>query len=173
MKSLQESLFDKDIITQRLPYEKLMKSNITIKDIAGLIGGINSEDYDDIKNRHLKRWAADFYNKYYKGEMRMLWLGLYGLYDPKEESCREAISWIKFNKIHTDICWNDRMYASSLDIEFFDRDSEGIFEWVMFDQSSVYGVHCAYLLVNRKEYDELDQKVIHKMIEAIIKKGDR
>lgn len=173
MKSLQESLFDKNLVSSDLAIEKLLKSKIAISDIVGMIDGIGVEDYDDIKNQLLVKWADNFHNKYYKGERRMLWLGLCGLYDPKEESCQEAINWIKFNKIHTDICWNDRMYASSLDIEFFDKDSEGIFEWVMFDQRSVYGSHCAYLLVNRKEYDELDQKVIHKMIETINKKGAR
>ena len=171
MKSLQESLFDSDLVSQKLPYEKLLKSKITIDDIIGLIGGINEEDYDDIKNQYLIKWAEDFYNKYYKGEKRMLWLGLYGLYDPKEESCQEAINWLKFNKIHADICWNDRMYASSLDIAFFDdKDSGGIFEWIMFDHRSIFNSRLAYLLVNRREYDELDQKVIHKMIETIAKK---
>ena len=173
MKSLSESLFDKNIVSSDLNIEKLLKSKITVDDVVGVIGGMNEEDYDDIKNPYLVEWAGNFYNKYIKGERKMLWIGLFGLYDPEEEYCQEAINWLKFNKIHTSICWNDRMYSSSLDIEFFDKDSEGIFEWIMFDEVSTFRTHCAYLLVNRKEYDELDQKVIHKMIEVINKKGAR
>lgn len=170
MKTLVESLFDKNIVSSNLNIEKLLKSKVTVSDIIGLIGGINEEDYDDIKNQYLVKWANDFFNKYYRGERKMLWIGLYGLYKPNEESCQEAINWIKFNKIHTSVCWNDQMYASALDIDFFSKDSENIFEWIMFSERATYGSHVAYLLVNRKEYDELDQKVIHKMIETIAKK---
>jgi hypothetical protein len=175
MKTLVESLFDKDIVSSNLNIEKLLKSKVTVSDIIELIGGINEEDYDDIKNQYLVKWADDFFNKYYRGKRRMSWIGLCGLYKPNEESCREAINWIKFNKIHTSVCWNDQMYASALDIDFFDKDSENIFEWIMFSARTVYGSCVAYLLVNRKEYDEFDQKVIHKLIEVIErnKKGTR
>lgn len=170
MKSLQESLFDSDLVSQKLPYEKLLKSRISKKDITELIAGVNEEDFDNIKNRHLKRWAEEFYNKYYKNNPRILWLGLYGLYYPKEESSQEAVNWLKFNKIHTDISWNDRMYAQSLDVYLFNKDSDGIFEWIMFSNHTNRSTSEAHLLVNRKEYDEMDQKVIHKMIETIAKK---
>ena len=176
MKTLAESLFDKDIVSSSLPYEKLLKSRMSKSDIVGLIDGINEGDYDDIKNQYLAKWADDIYNKYYKGKKEMLWIGTFGLYDPDDEFCQEAISWIKFNKIHTDICWNDRMYANTLDINFFDNNSsdEDIFEWIMFSKKDKSGFF-AYLLVNRKEYDEWDQKVIHKLIEIIEhnKKGAR
>ena len=125
MKTLAESLFDKDIVSSNINIEKLLKSKVTISDITGLIGGINEQDYDDIKNQYLVNWAEDFFNKYYRRKRKMLVIGVCGLYDPKEESCREAIDWLKFNKIHTSVCWNDQMYASSLDIDFFRIGSPG------------------------------------------------
>ncbi len=173
MKSLQESLFDSDLVSQNLPHEKLFKSRITKKDITELIAGINEDDFDNIKNRHLKSWAEDFYRKYYKNNPKIWWLGTFGLYDPKDSACKMAIDWLRFNNIHTDISWNDRMYASSLDVDFFNNtgsDSDGIFEWIMFSNYMNRSTSEAYLLVNRKEYDEIDQKIIHKMIEIIAKK---
>lgn len=173
MKSLKESLFDPNLVLQKLPYEKLLKSNITIEDIAELILGVSVGNCDDIKNRHLKRWAEDFYDKYYKNNSKTSWFGTSGSYYPKEESCQEAINWLKFNKIHTDICWNDRMYASSLDIDLFDKNINDVFEWIMFsshNNKSTSPWCISYILVNRKEYDEMDQAVIHKLIETIAKK---
>lgn len=162
---LSESLFDQNLTNKELPIEKLLKSNIELLDIRALIYGYKNKDFRYINNMQLKIWAK---------KCEILNFGEFSYVDDfKDESVVDAINWLKFLKIHDKVSWNDCMYANTLDIswDFWGDENErkDIFEWIMFKgfRSDVF------VLVNRKDYSEQDQLVIHKLIETVNKKGTR
>jgi len=162
---MTESLFDKDLATRELPYQKLLKERISKDDILNFIEG--SYGRDNIKNPTFRNWCHDFRNK----EGDILGVGFYA-WNPKNDITLDALDWIKPGKIHDKVHWNDAMYANSLDVYWSFWGKEGtwdnITEWVLVTQKSGEGYN-TYILVNRKEYDEIDQQIIHKLIQIVSK----
>ena len=181
MKSLQESLFDSDLVSQKLPYEKLLEGRISKDDILFFIEGSYEGDFifTNIKNPAFRMWCHDFWNKEVGdkriGNISRVEISRIGYYtwNPKNDITREALDWLKPGKIHNKVVWNDAMYANSLDILWGfwgEKDKwNNITEWILVTEKSGVGYN-TYLLVNRKEYDEIDQAVIHKLIETMAKK---
>ena len=176
MKSLKESLFDRDLISKELPYEKLLKllkGRISKDDILYFIEGSYERDFINIKNPVFHDWCNDFWDKDV-GDKKddILRVGYY-TWDHKNDITQEALDWLKPGKIHNKVHWNDCMYANSLDVnwEFWGGENrwDNIIEWVLITKRLGNG-YDVFILVNRKEYDEMDQAVIHKMIEILKKK---
>ena len=170
MKSLQESLFDSDLTTQDLPSQKLLKGRISKEDILHFIAGWYDGDFINVKNPAFHTWCEDFWNKEV-GDKKSNLLGAgYYTWNPKDSVTLEAIDWIKPGKIHDKVCWNDVMYANSLDVfhGFWGKEGtwDNITEWVLVTRKDGSG-YDTYLLVNRKEYDEIDQQIIHKLIQIV------
>ena len=170
MKSLQESLFDKDLVKSDTEYEKLIKSlqrKQDLDEIWNWCSGFHSGDFDDVRNKYLRQWGEDLYEKY---QGKILYPGATGEFTVAgmTESDKEAMECLGFGQIHTEVHWNDCMYGSHLEIPwpFWDAEKEGkdIFEWIMVNRGPWVS-----LIVNRKSYDELDQKVIHTLIESLHK----
>lgn len=173
MKSLKESLFDSDLVSKELPYEKLLKGRISKDDILSFIEGSYEGFFMNIKNSKFRKWCNDFWNREVgdkNGEI--LQVGYY-TWNPKNDISQEAIDWLKPGKIHNNVVWNDAMYANSLDVswEWWGKEQQwnNITEWILVTQKKVSG-YDTYLLANRKEYTEFDQAIIHKMIEILAKK---
>ena len=170
MKSLKESLFDSNLVSQKLPYEKLLKGRISRDDILSFIDGWEEGDFLGIKNSNFREWSHEFYNK-----EPVLKAGYY-TWNSKNNISQEAIDWLKPGKVHTKVTWNDCMYANSLDVswKFWGSkiNSDNITEWILINKNDrglgIRGVHTR-ILVNRKEYSEFDQAMIHKLIETISK----
>ena len=172
MKSLKESLFDSDLVSQEHPYEKLLKERISKDDVLFFIEGSYKGDFMNIKNQTFRGWCNDFWDKEV-GDKREDYSRVgYYTWNPKNNITLEAFDWIKPGKIHDKVHWNDAMYARSLDVFWGFWGKEGtwdnIIEWVLVTQKSGSGYN-TYLLANRKEYDEIDQQIIHKLIKIIAK----
>lgn len=172
MKSLKESLFDNDLVSQKLPYEKLLKGRISKDDILNFIEGYYEGENFNIKNPKFRKWCNDFRSKEVEDRQRIL-SACYWVWNPKNDITQEAIDWLKPGKIHNKVVWNDAMYANSLDVswEWWGKEQQwnNIIEWVLIIEKSGGGYN-TFLLANRKEYDEMDQLIIHKMIEILAKK---
>lgn len=174
MKSLKESLFDPNLVSQKLPYEKLLKGRISKNDILFFIEGNDDGTFMNIKNPVFHKWCCNFWNKEAedKRDSDILKAGYY-TWNSKSDITLEALDWIKPGKIHDKVYWNDAMYANSLDVswKFWGDEKKwgNITEWILVTEKSGVGYN-TYLLVNRKEYDEMDQAIIHKLIETIAKK---
>lgn len=172
MKSLKESLFDRDLISKELPYEKLLKGRISKDDVLFFIEGSYNGDFINIKNPSFYKWCKGFWNKEVGDKNSdILSVGCY-TWNPKNDVTREALDWIKPGKIHDNVHWNDAMYANSLDVfwGFWGKEEtwDNIIEWVLVTQRTGAGYN-TYILVNRKEYDEMDQQIIHKLIQIASK----
>ena len=123
MKSLKESLFDPDLVSQKLPYEKLLKGRISRDDILDFVAGGHDGFFMNIKNRAFRQWCSDFWNREVKSKGADKWDVLCPVYctwvsyDISQD--QEALKWLKPGSIHRGgFAWNDAMYASSLDIRF-------------------------------------------------------
>ena len=173
MKSLKESLFDDDLAVQELPYEKLLKGRMSKDDVLFFIEASYDGGFNNIKNTTFRNWCNDFWNKEV-GDKKddILRVGYY-TWNPKNDITLEALDWLKPGKIHNKVHWNDAMYANSLDVFWGfwgdEKKWDNIIEWTLVTQKSGVGYNI-YILANRKEYDEIDQQIIHKMIETISKK---
>ena len=178
MKSLQESLFDTDLATRELPAQKLLKGRISKDDVLFFIEGSYEGDFINIKNPVFLKWCREFWNKevgdkstLFKSNNDILRVGYY-TWNPKNDITLEALDWIKPGKIHDKVHWNDAMYANSLDVSWEWWGKEGtwdnITEWTLVTQKGGPG-YDIFLLANRKEYDEIDQMIIHKLIQIVSK----
>ena len=173
MRSLKESLFDSDIISQNLPYEKLLKGRISKNDVLIFIEENYEGDFINIKNPVFRKWCDDFWNKEVgdKHGGEILRVG-YFTWNQKSDISQEALDWIKPGKIHDNVCWNDVMYANSLDVNWYwwgkEKQWDNIIEWILVIEKRGAG-YDIYLLANRKEYDEMDQQIIHKLIQILSK----
>ena len=181
MKSLVESLFDKDITTKEHPYEELLKSRITIKDISNVV--FNSDFGENssapIKNKLLQKWSEKWKDEIKPGQLPLLYckFGRYCVWDSKDAQIKkESENYLKLNKIHTEVHFNDAMHANTFDIPWsfwgIEKKWNDITEWIAWKYKAEWGNY-VMILINRKDYDEWDQRVIHKMIEIISKKGSR
>ena len=172
MKSLKESLFDSDLVSQNLPYEKLLKGRISKDDILHFIAGSYEGDFINIKNPAFHAWCNDFWDKEVGNKPGEISRIGYYTWNPKNDITLEALEWIKPGKIHDKVHWNDAMYANSLDVfwGFWGNEKkwDNITEWILVTQKSGAGYN-TYLLANRKEYDEMDQQIIHKLIQILSK----
>ena len=176
MKSLKESLFDSDLVSQNLPYEKLLKSRISKDDVLSFIDGWTEGDFLGIKNPNFLKWSREFYNKEVEDNKGIVLKPGYYTWNPKNDIAQESLDWLKPGKVHTKVTWNDRMYANSLDVSWgfwgSNINSDNITEWILINKNDrgigIRGVHTR-ILVNRKEYTEFDQAMIHKLIETISK----
>lgn len=172
MKSLQESLFDNDLASKQLTHEKLLKGRISKNDILNFIEGSYEGDFN-IKNPTFRNWCHDFWDKEVGNKKDDILRVGYYTWNPKNAITLEALDWLKPGKIHDKVHWNDAMYANGLDVYWGFWGKEGtwdnITEWILVTQKLGKG-YTMYILVNRKDYDEIDQQVIHKMIEIISKK---
>ena len=190
MKSLTESLFDGDLIKKELPYNKLIKfiqssSNLEKLHIREFVAGLeHSGVADHITNPLLRDWCNELGNKYFNylpGKLSITSI------DPKSDD-KEAMNWLKFGEIHNNVSWNDSMYANSFDIPWsfwYDKGNkkQDVYEWIIFTTGNndvINAMHAVLtnviVIVNRKSYDEIDQKLLHAMIETIhkyYKKGTR
>ena len=172
MKSLTESLFDSDLIKKDTEYENLIKSLQRKQDLDEIwqwCSGFQAGDFDDVKNKYLRKWGEEMYKKYsgskcnrpgYPGDLTISVLNT---------EDKEVIEQLEFGKIHTEVHWNDCMYASSLDIPWSfwsqaERDWGDISEWIIVNRGPWVS-----LIVNRKSYDELDQQAVHALIESLHK----
>ena len=175
MKSLQESLFDNDLVTQELPAQKLLKGRISKDDVLFFIEGLEGSyegDFINIKNPVFLKWCREFWNKEVGDKNGdVLRVGYYA-WNPKNDITLEALDWLKPGKIHDKVHWNDAMYANSLDVFWGfwgdEKKWNNITEWVLVTQKRGSGYN-TYILVNRKEYDEIDQQIIHKLIQIVSK----
>lgn len=172
MKTLAESLFDKDIVSSSLPYEKLLRGRISKNDILFFIEGIEDGIFTNIKNPTFYKWCKDFWNKEVGDRHdEILKVGYYA-WNPKNDITLEALDWIKPSKIHDKVVYNDAMYANSLDVSWGwwgkEEKWNNIIEWILVTEKSGVGYN-TYLLANRKEYDEIDQQIIHKLIQILSK----
>ena len=191
MKSLQESLFDKDLTASQHPVERILKTKLREHDIIEIIDNMDVGDFGDVRNKPLKQWAEQWYQSNAKPNTpRWMWeFGTHGsLEDPafvadssddiekEEERQREIFSYLKLGKIHKDVSFNDAMYANDLDIswDFWggEKNWDNITEWIIWRYISYLGDIYYFILVNRKEFSAEDQLVIHKMIEDISKSVD-
>lgn len=174
MKSLKESLFDPDLVSRKLPYEKLLMGRISKNDILFFIEGNEDGTFMNIKNRIFHKWCSDFWNRETSSKNGETLIAGYCTWNPNNDITREALDWLKPGKIHNEVHWNDAMYANTIDVFWGfwgEKDKwDNITEWILFTEKKMAGYE-TYILANRKEYDEIDQKVIHKMIETISKKG--
>lgn len=171
MKNLSESLFDSDLVSRKLPWEKLINGRISKDDIKKFVEGGSEGEFRGIKNPTFYHWADEFYDRAVIGvqfEKRKAFT--YSTWNPKNDISQEAIDWIKPGTIHKGLCWNDRMYASSLDIPWYiwgnENDWKDITEWILFttnSSGSPRGLN-TYLLINRNTYDDIDQTVMRKLI---------
>lgn len=173
MKTLKESLFDDDLVTKKLPYEKLLNGRISKDDVLFFIEGSYEGNFKNIKNPVFLEWCHDFWGREVDNKKGgILRVGCY-TWNPKNDITHEAFDWIKPGKIHDKVHWNDAMYANSLDVfwGFWGEEKtwDNIIEWMLVTEKSGVGYN-TYILVNRKEYNEMDQKIIHKLIETIAKK---
>lgn len=172
MKSLKESLFDSNLISKELPYEKLLKGRISKNDILNFIQGylVLEGNFKDIKNPNFFKWCSDFWNKKVEGPILNV---CYWVWNPKNDITLDALDWLKPGKIHNKVVWNDAMYANSLDVswEWWGKEQQwnNITEWILIIEKNGTG-YDTFLLANRKECDAIDQAVIHKMIEILAKK---
>ncbi len=169
---MTESLFDNDLTTRELPYQKLLKGIISKDDILNFIEGSYEGDFLNIKNPVFLKWCHEFWNKEVGDKNGdILRVGFYA-WNPKNDITLDALDWIKPGKIHNKVHWNDAMYANSLDVYWSFWGKEGtwdnITEWVLVTQKSGEGYN-TFILVNRKEYDEIDQQIIHKLIQIVSK----
>ena len=173
MKSLKESLFDSNLISQKLPYEKLLKGRVSRDDILHFIAGCYEGDFINIKNPQFRQWCSDFWDREAgeTGTWKTSYPGYY-TWVPKDDISQEAFDWIKPGKIHDDVVYNDAMYANSLDVSWKwwgeQQQWKNITEWILIIKKLEPGYN-VYILANRKEYDEIDQAMIHKMIETLSK----
>ena len=176
MKSLQESLFDDNLVSKKLPYEKLLSGRIGKQDIHEFINGLDDEDFGHVKNKIFRKWCRDFYHKIFDFSKSFLAPGIYTWVNKdwfSSETVQDVLNWLKPGKRHTDLSFNDSMYADAFvgsmlwsGMDHNSDASKNITEWVMDceEDSSGYAI---WFLINRKEYDDADQMVIHKMIETI------
>lgn len=177
MKSLKESLFDSNLVSKELSYEKLLKGRISKDDILFFIEGSYEGDYEgdfiNIKNPKFLKWCHDFWDRGVENKNGEILRAGYYTWNPKNDITQEALDWIKPGKIHNKVVWNDAMYANSLDVnwDWWGKEQQwnNIIEWVLIIEKSGAGYN-TYLLANRKEYNEIDQAIIHKMIEILAKK---
>ncbi len=173
MKSLQESLFDTDLVSQKLPYEKLLKGRISKQDILSFIAGFYEGDFIDVRNSVFRKWCKDFYNREVGDQKDLVLYAAYYTWEEKGLVSQEAIDWLKPGKIHHIVSWNDCMYANSLDVDWSFWGGEDhwntIYEWIFVQQKNRWGDSNLYILVNRKEYAGFDRAIIHKMIETLSK----
>lgn len=171
-----ESLFDKDLVSQEHPYEKLLKSTISKNDVLSFIEAWNEGDFLSIKNRNLLEWGKDFYNKEVGDRRDLVLKAGYYTWNVENDITQESFNWLKPGKVHTKVTWNDCMYADTIDVSWGFWGGEDhwdtITEWVLVNKNdrsmSIHGIH-TWILVNRKEYDEIDQQIIHKLIKIIAK----
>lgn len=192
MKSLQESLFDTDLVNQDHPIEKLKKylsKKPNWSELMELALGMSDGDFDAVRNTDLKQWAEDIYDKYYTpnvGAMQYRYQPLsYGVLEIAGTKWsgkihylldQEAMDWLKFGTIHNDVCWNDKMYTNQFEIpHYFWNDRKGynndIYEWVIVNHKWEVVV-----IANRHSYDKTDQDIVHSLIEFVskyYKKGTR
>ena len=172
MKSLQESLFDPNLVSQKLPWEKLLKGRISKNDILFFIEGSEDGIFTNIKNPTFYKWCKDFWNKEVGDRHGEISKVGYYTWNQKNDISQEALDWIKPGKIHDNVCWNDAMYANSLDVSWGwwgkEEKWNNIIEWILVTEKSGVGYN-TYLLANRKEYDEVDQQIIHKLIQILSK----
>ena len=173
MKSLQESLFDSDLVLQKLPYEKLLKGRISRDDILHFIAGCYEGDFINVKNRVFRKWCSDFWDREIgengTWDADTLCPGYY-TWVSKNDTSQESLDWIKPGKIHNDVTYNDAMYANALDVSWKwwgeKQQWKNITEWTIVTKNTNSG-YFVYALANRKDYSETDQVVIHKIIKLI------
>ena len=178
MKSLTESLFDGDLIEKELPYDKLLKILQKKPDwmnIRRFVGGLKNPGIaNHLTDPLIRNWCNELRDKYFNylpGKLNMIAI------DSKSDDHKEAMNWLKFGEIHNKVSWNDSMYANSFDIPWsfwYDKGDkkQDVYEWIIFTTDGCDVI----LIVNRKSYDELDQKLLHTLIESIhkyYKKGTR
>ena len=143
MRSLQESLFDNDLKAKDLPIEKVLKYFQQSKD---LINSINLMIIGMIYHRcpvnanrppdDVIKWAIDLPSTYKHK------VCTYGNVDPNDNDSiiEDAVDWIKIGKIHDYVCFNDKMYASSLDISHDEWEPEDdVIEWIMWPGFAMSG----------------------------------
>lgn len=174
MKTLSESLFDNDLVDQVPKYEKVLRGRISKDDVKNFIKGGNEGEFINIKNPNFYHWADEFYDRVIvwssSGDRNMF---AYFTWNPKNDISQEAIDWIKPGTIHKGLCWNDRMYASSLDVSWSvwgdENDWKDVTEWILFTTPSPgtpRGFN-TYLLINRSIYNDIDQAIMHKLITIV------
>ncbi len=176
MKSLQESLFDNDLVSKKLPYEKLLSGRISKQDIHTFINGLDYGDFGHVKNKIFRKWCSGFYHKISDFSKPFLPPGVYTWVGEdyfSSEAVQDALNWLKPGKRHTDLSFNDSMYANVFignmlwdGVGSNSDASKNITEWVMDCEKDSNG-YAIWFLINRKEYDDADQMVIHKMIETL------
>lgn len=138
-----------------------------------LLRGCYDGNFINVESRVFHKWCSDFWNKEVenRGNNNILRAGYY-TWNPKSDITLEALDWLKPGKIHNKVHWNDAMYANSLDVIWgwwgTEQQWKNITEWVLFIEKSGDGYN-TYLLANRKEYDKVDQMIIHKLIEILSK----
>ena len=169
MKSLTESLFDRDLITKDLPYESLYKhlqKRLDPKQIRRWIVGLGKPHMvSNINDKDLRWWCEELIKK----DIRPAVLGIESFSNLSDDD--DAREWLKFGTIHDYVCWNDRMYANSADIPWIFWESSGdstgdnITEWIMWNNKE----GDVMVITNRKHYPPEDQKALHLLIENISK----
>lgn len=133
-----------------------------------------------LKNKYLGDWLDHWMDTYIKPGIMPLYFCKYGRYcvwDSKDAQIKkESENWLNMNEIHHEVHFNDAMYANTFDIPWstwgLEKQWENITEWIAW-KCKAYGGNYVMILINRKDYDEWDQQVIHKLIEIINKKGSR
>lgn len=159
-KILNESLFDKDLTTKELSYEKLLKlfskklDSLQIR--RWVVGLHHNRIKEKIENKDLRDWCESLNGKYKQAPAE---IGI-SMWDETSGSS-DARNYLKFGEIHKNVSWNDGMYANGFDIPWsFWEDPNDIYEWVIF---TCYPDDVA-VVANRKSYDEIDQKLLHQLI---------
>lgn len=163
MKSLKESLFDKDLVNKKSPYEKLLTGRISKDDVMNFVEGWREGDFN-IYNPAFRQWANDFYDRVVKPDG---WDSFsYSTWNEAGEITKEALEQIKSGTIHNGASRRDCSQAVFLDISSTVwGDMKNITEWILFTTPTKYvkGFN-TYLLINRNIYDDIDQAVMHKLI---------
>ena len=173
MKSLQESLFDTDLISKASLWEEMLdfcKPNKNhLADISRLL-------IDIWKHEGNLKWIEHMLEEGKKlGKFFAYTLTppnmLKNLYDPKTEG-PVIESYIKPGKIHKGMNRLTPTYLNMIGIRMnVWGELNDVSEWIFYVYDDI-----PFVIINRKTYDELDQQVIHAMIANIhkyYKKGTR
>lgn len=184
MKSLTESLFDADLISQKLQYEDLVDQikshksliHIVIPLFAPLIKRIDSNQLKSYIKHQLRgsdkyidlyvtlsKWLEEFIDK--RKETNIIAMPITAR-DRKEYKnmgpIYDAVQWLKFGEIHTTTYFNDRMYASELDVpqDMLNNASK----WIFWKDGS--DVIC---MTNQDNFEYWDKMIIDALIDNVVK----
>ena len=173
MKSLAESLFDRELVSKDLPWIEMLdfcKPNKNrIADISRLLMDLWKHE-GDIKwlehmNEEGKKLGPFFTYTLMPPDM------LKNLYDPKTEG-PVIESHVKPGKIRKGMNRLTPVYLNMIGIPMSVWDElNDVSEWIFYVYNDM-----PFVIINRKTYDEPDQQVIHAMIANIhkyYKKGTR